>query len=58
MKRVSLYMSIICVGSIMVFSGCATKVTRMEPEKIVDISGRWNDTDSRLVAEEIGRAHV
>lgn len=34
-------------------SGCATKVTRMEPEKVVDISGRWNDTDARLVAEEI-----
>jgi uncharacterized protein (TIGR02722 family) len=34
-------------------TGCATKVTRMEPEKVVDISGRWNDTDARLVAEEI-----
>lgn len=33
--------------------GCATKVTRMEPEKIVDISGLWNDTDARLVAEEM-----
>lgn len=27
------------------------KVTRVEPATPVDLSGRWNDTDSRLVAE-------
>ena len=37
--------------------GCGTsrKVTRIEPETVVDLSGRWNDTDSRLVAEEMIR---
>lgn len=34
--------------------GCATKqVKRIETEKVIDLSGRWNDTDSRLVAEEM-----
>ncbi len=32
--------------------GCAAKrVERIEPSKVVDLSGRWNDTDSRMVAE-------
>ncbi|MBI3611121.1 MAG: penicillin-binding protein activator LpoB [Nitrospirae bacterium] len=34
--------------------GCATtKVERVGVEKATDLSGRWNDTDSRLVAEEM-----
>ena len=37
-----------------VVSACAkVKVTRVEPELQTDLSGRWNDTDSRLVAEEM-----
>ncbi len=28
-------------------------VTRVEPDRAIDLSGRWNDTDSRLVAEEM-----
>lgn len=32
--------------------GCAAKrVERIDPSKTTDLSGRWNDTDSRLVAE-------
>jgi len=35
-------------------TGCATtKVERVEVGKTTDLSGRWNDTDSRLVAEEM-----
>jgi hypothetical protein len=35
--------------------GCAagTEVRRVETEEVIDISGRWNDTDSRLVSEEM-----
>ena len=32
---------------------CGTLVQRIQTNKIVDLSGRWNDTDARLVAEEI-----
>jgi len=34
-------------------TGCATKVKRMETDKIKDVSGSWNDTDSRFVAESM-----
>jgi uncharacterized protein (TIGR02722 family) len=34
-------------------AGCGTKVTRIEADETVDLSGAWNDTDSRLVAEEM-----
>ena len=34
--------------------GCAgPKVERTEVDETIDLSGRWNDTDSRLVAEEM-----
>jgi len=34
--------------------GCGKReVTRVDPDTITDFSGRWNDTDSRLVAEEM-----
>jgi len=43
------------VFSMMVLLQCASKreVTRMDSEKVTDLSGKWNDTDSRLVAEEM-----
>jgi penicillin-binding protein activator len=36
-------------------SGCGTSqsVSRIDPNETVDLSGDWNDTDSRLVAEEM-----
>lgn len=32
---------------------CSRRVTRISPDQQVDISGRWNNTDSRLVAEQM-----
>lgn len=34
-------------------AGCSTKVTRIDANEAVDLSGAWNDTDSRLVAQEM-----
>ena len=35
-------------------TGCAgTRVTRMDPATTTELSGRWNDTDSRLVASQL-----
>ncbi len=35
-------------------TGCQRRtVTRVESDRAIDLSGRWNDTDSRLVAEEM-----
>ena len=41
------------VTAAMVLGACATKVERMEVEEVQDLSGQWNDTDSRLVSEEM-----
>lgn len=34
-------------------AGCAQKVTRVDSETVTDLSGQWNDTDSRLVSREM-----
>ncbi len=36
---------------VLLLASCARRVTRVAPEEPLDLSGRWNDTDSRLVAE-------
>jgi penicillin-binding protein activator len=33
--------------------GAETKVTRVDTGVVTDLSGRWNDTDSRIVAESM-----
>jgi penicillin-binding protein activator len=37
----------------LISGGCARQVTRIAPEQAIDLSGRWNDVDSRMVAEAI-----
>jgi uncharacterized protein (TIGR02722 family) len=37
----------------LILSGCSTKVTRIETNEAIDLSGNWNDTDSRLTSEEM-----
>lgn len=34
-------------------AGCSTEVKRVGVDEVIDISGTWNDTDSRLVSEEM-----
>jgi uncharacterized protein (TIGR02722 family) len=34
-------------------AGCARTVSRVDPNKAIDLSGRWNDSDSRLVADKM-----
>lgn len=37
------------------FTGCrpSNEVTRINPGETTDLSGRWNDTDARMVSEEM-----
>ena len=35
----------------LLLSACGTTVTRIDPEDTVDLSGAWNDSDSRMVAQ-------
>ncbi|NLN25260.1 MAG: penicillin-binding protein activator LpoB [Bacteroidetes bacterium] len=44
--------SFIFILSILMAS-CATKVQRVSESSVHDLSGRWNETDSRLTAEQI-----
>ena len=48
-----LVLSLIMVG--LLLAGCSKKmqVSRIDTDEVVDLSGNWNDTDSRLVAEEM-----
>lgn len=41
--------------AMLVWMGCSSSktVTRVESDKAIDLSGEWNDTDSRLVAQEM-----
>lgn len=40
-------------GLLFLLVGCSPTVTRVESDTVTDLSGNWNDTDSRLVAEEM-----
>lgn len=43
------------LASTLFLTACSTKVTRVTHDSAIDLSGKWNDTDSRLVAEEMLR---
>jgi len=44
----------VVITGLMIIAGCATtSVDRVEVDETIDLSGRWNDTDSRLVSEEM-----
>jgi len=34
-------------------SSCSRSVTRVNPDAQIDLSGRWNDSDSRMVADKM-----
>lgn len=53
-QRVSIAAALLL--AVTVASGCGSKATtvdRIDPATVTDVSGQWNDTDSRLVAEEM-----
>lgn len=48
-------LSVCLVASCLLFIGCGSsrQVSRVSTDNVTDLSGRWNDTDSRLVAEQM-----
>lgn len=48
---------ILLSGLLITLSGCGSQkeVTRMDPERTTDLTGKWNDTDSRMVAEDMAK---
>ncbi len=53
MKKAVLFTMAIAFAMMMVACSSSRQVTRMESDTQTDLSGNWNDTDSRLVAEEM-----
>lgn len=47
MKRLS------WIALIILTIACQRSITRISPETQIDLSGRWNDSDSRMVAEKM-----
>jgi uncharacterized protein (TIGR02722 family) len=38
---------------VVLLAACAPQVSRLDPSSSVDLSGRWNDSDSRAVADQM-----
>jgi penicillin-binding protein activator len=54
MSKTAAAMIMIWCTAVVFMIGCATvKVDRVEVDETIDLSGKWNDTDSRLVSEEM-----
>ncbi|MDO4461691.1 MAG: penicillin-binding protein activator LpoB [Bacteroidia bacterium] len=48
------FIAILAFAGIMACQSCGNpKIERVAVEEQIDLSGRWNDTDSRMVAEEM-----
>ena len=54
MKRLWVLLTFMIVMGL-ILSGCAARKTvqRVEVDSVIDLSGRWNDTDSRMTADAI-----
>lgn len=49
-----MFIGTLIVLTIALINGCANRqITRVDPNTTIDLSGRWNDSDSRLVSEEM-----
>lgn len=45
---------VVALSAILAFAaGCNPKVSRVDSSAVTDLSGKWNDTDSRLVSREM-----
>ena len=53
MKRAAILIAATIAILLLIGCGSSRKVYRLDPETTTDVSGKWNDTDARLVAEEM-----
>ncbi|MCL2478370.1 MAG: penicillin-binding protein activator LpoB [Treponema sp.] len=54
MKKI-LFKSLICIAAVLLLGTCSNmpKVNRVSADTQIDLSGRWNDTDVRMVCESL-----
>jgi len=53
MKTLNFTFLAIISAIFIIMAGCGKKVSRVGSDTTMDLSGNWNDTDSRLTAEEM-----
>lgn len=53
MRRITLAIVAVLVAVVLSSCGSNRKVARVDSSEVIDLSGRWNDTDSRLVSNEM-----
>ena len=53
MKKLSLTGLVVLLAFVVLVGCSSTKVDRVSPDTITDLSGYWNDTDVRIVAESL-----
>ena len=54
MKTITYFLSTVLLLAVVVSSSCNRRsVTRANPNKQFDLSGRWNETDAQLTAETL-----
>ena len=53
MTDMRIFRSVVLTATVLALTACATKVERIAPEEVRDLSGNWNDTDSQLVSQEM-----
>jgi uncharacterized protein (TIGR02722 family) len=53
MKHTLIIAALVAAPALTLITGCGTSVERLDATTVVDVSGAWNDTDSRLTAEEM-----
>jgi uncharacterized protein (TIGR02722 family) len=54
MKTITYFLSTVLLLAVVVSSSCNRRsVTRVNPNKQFDLSGRWNETDAQLTAETL-----
>lgn len=47
------FLAVLVAVSVMVAAGCGRTVTRTDPGTVTDLSGWWNDTDARMIADSM-----
>lgn len=53
MKKLVLMLGVLCFSALLFSCSSTPKVTRVDADEAIDLSGNWNDTDSKLVADEM-----
>ncbi|MCF8266661.1 MAG: penicillin-binding protein activator LpoB [Ignavibacteriales bacterium] len=53
MKKIISSFTLVFLAVLLAACGASKEVKRIDTSEVIDLSGRWNDTDARLTAEEM-----